>query len=54
MNSKHVSNSNPTSFFGCGIFTFDSGAWENDLVKMMQVSGIHDIMECKKFFMKES
>ncbi|WP_191904600.1 hypothetical protein [Streptococcus sp. LPB0220] len=22
--------------------------------KMMQVSGIHDIMECKKFFMKES
>ncbi|ETJ39127.1 hypothetical protein Q604_UNBC06912G0001, partial [human gut metagenome] len=27
---------------------------ENDLVKMMQVSGIHDIMECKKFFMKES
>ena len=54
MNSKHVSNSNPTSFFGCEIFTFDSGAWENDLVKMMQVSGIHDIMECKKFFMKES
>jgi len=22
--------------------------------KMMQVSGIHDIMECKKIFMKES
>lgn len=49
MNSKHVSNSNPTSFFECGIFAFDSGAWENDLAKMMQVSRIHGIMECKNF-----
>ena len=52
MNSKHVSN--PTSFFGCGIFAFDVGVWEMIWQKMMQVSGIHDIMECKKFFMKES
>ena len=45
--------SNLTSFLGCGIFAFDAGAWENDLAKMMQVSRIHDIMECKNFLWKK-
>ena len=36
------------------LFTLVAAGWEIDLAKMMHVSRIHGIMECKKFFMKES
>ena len=31
------------------LFAFAAGVWENDLAKMMHVSRIHGIMECKNF-----
>ena len=45
---------NPTSFLNVGFFLLTRRLRQMIWQKMMQVSRIHDIMECKKFFMKES
>lgn len=45
---------NPTSFLNVGFLLLTRELGKMIWQKMMQVSGIHDIMECKKFFMKES